>query len=86
MYEAVNSVYRVLIPIHEAHRDFKKLAVIHGKLQEAFNNIIRQVNCFSVTRFNEEKVSIGILLFGACQSPIVALQQFFVTVSFSLSR
>ena len=43
MFEAVNSVYRVLIPIHEANRDFKKLAVIHGKLQEAFNNIIRQV-------------------------------------------
>ncbi len=43
LFEAVNRVYRVLIPIHEAHRDFKKLAVIHGKLQEAFNNIIRQV-------------------------------------------
>ena len=43
MFEAVNSVYRVLIPIHEANRHFKKLAVIHGKLQEAFNNIIRQV-------------------------------------------
>ncbi len=43
MFEAMNSVYKVLIPIHEANRDFKKLAVIHAKLQEAFNNIIRQV-------------------------------------------
>uniref|UniRef100_A0A8C9VJG7 Dedicator of cytokinesis 6 n=1 Tax=Scleropages formosus TaxID=113540 RepID=A0A8C9VJG7_SCLFO len=37
MYEAINEVYKILIPIHEANRDFKKLAVVHGKLQEAFN-------------------------------------------------
>uniref|UniRef100_A0A8B9CVM9 Dedicator of cytokinesis 7 n=1 Tax=Anser brachyrhynchus TaxID=132585 RepID=A0A8B9CVM9_9AVES len=36
MYEAVNEVYKVLIPIHEANRDAKKLSTIHGKLQEAF--------------------------------------------------
>uniref|UniRef100_A0A8C9WMB1 Dedicator of cytokinesis 6 n=1 Tax=Scleropages formosus TaxID=113540 RepID=A0A8C9WMB1_SCLFO len=34
MYEAINEVYKILIPIHEANRDFKKLAVVHGKLQE----------------------------------------------------
>jgi hypothetical protein len=33
MYEAMNDVYKVLIPIGEANRDFQKLAKIHGKLQ-----------------------------------------------------
>uniref|UniRef100_A0A8C7CKS9 Dedicator of cytokinesis 7 n=1 Tax=Oncorhynchus kisutch TaxID=8019 RepID=A0A8C7CKS9_ONCKI len=42
MYEAVNEVYKVLIPIHEANRDTKKLATIHGKLQEAFGKIVHQ--------------------------------------------
>uniref|UniRef100_A0A8C7ZTD8 Dedicator of cytokinesis 7 n=1 Tax=Oryzias sinensis TaxID=183150 RepID=A0A8C7ZTD8_9TELE len=42
MYEAVNEVYKVLIPIHEANRDAKKLATIHGKLQEAFSKIVHQ--------------------------------------------
>ncbi|XP_047987110.1 LOW QUALITY PROTEIN: dedicator of cytokinesis protein 7 [Leguminivora glycinivorella] len=39
MYEAVNEVYKVLIPIAEEHRDYKKLANIHGKLNEAFTRI-----------------------------------------------
>lgn len=30
MYETVNEVYKVLIPIAEEHRDYKKLANIHG--------------------------------------------------------
>ncbi|XP_076870993.1 dedicator of cytokinesis protein 7 isoform X21 [Brachyhypopomus gauderio] len=42
MYEAVNEVYKVLIPIHEANRDAKKLSTIHGKLQEAFGKIVHQ--------------------------------------------
>ncbi|XP_028679697.2 dedicator of cytokinesis protein 7-like isoform X1 [Erpetoichthys calabaricus] len=42
MYEAVNEVYKLLIPIHEANRDFKKLSVLHGKLQDAFNKINNQ--------------------------------------------
>ncbi|KAL5022031.1 hypothetical protein ScPMuIL_001186 [Solemya velum] len=42
MFEAVNHVYKILLPIHEAHRDYKKLAHIYGKLQEAFNSAIRQ--------------------------------------------
>ncbi|XP_018610225.1 dedicator of cytokinesis protein 7 isoform X1 [Scleropages formosus] len=42
MYEAINEVYKILIPIHEANRDFKKLAVVHGKLQEAFNKVYNQ--------------------------------------------
>jgi len=44
VYEAVNLVYRVLIPIYEHHRDYTKLAIIHGKLQDAFTNIDRQVS------------------------------------------
>lgn len=43
MYEAVNEVYKVLIPIHEANRDAKKLAAIHGRLQDAFSKIVHQV-------------------------------------------
>lgn len=43
MYEAINEVYKILCPIHEANRDFKKLASIHGKLQDAFNKIYNQV-------------------------------------------
>ncbi|XP_059061813.1 dedicator of cytokinesis protein 7 [Achroia grisella] len=39
MYEAVNEVYKVLIPIAEEHRDYKKLANIHNKLNEAFTRI-----------------------------------------------
>lgn len=30
MYEAMNNVYKVMIPITEANRDYKKLANIHG--------------------------------------------------------
>ena len=44
MHEAVNEVYKILIPIHEANRDYKKLAIIHGKLQEAFNKIVHLVS------------------------------------------
>ncbi|EDW71168.1 uncharacterized protein Dvir_GJ16211, isoform A [Drosophila virilis] len=39
MYEAMNEVYKILIPICEANREFHKLGKIHGKLQEAFNRI-----------------------------------------------
>ncbi|XP_073478722.1 dedicator of cytokinesis protein 6 isoform X5 [Aquarana catesbeiana] len=43
LFEAVNEVYKVLIPIYEANRDYKKLALVHGKLQEAFNKITNQI-------------------------------------------
>ncbi|GBP46866.1 Dedicator of cytokinesis protein 7 [Eumeta japonica] len=39
MYETVNDVYKVLIPIAEQNRDYKKLANIHSKLNEAFTRI-----------------------------------------------
>ncbi|XP_075219096.1 dedicator of cytokinesis [Lycorma delicatula] len=39
MYEAMNSVYKVMIPITEATRDYKKLANIHGKLHDAFTRM-----------------------------------------------
>ncbi|XP_035384993.1 dedicator of cytokinesis protein 7-like isoform X8 [Electrophorus electricus] len=42
MYEVINEVYKILCPIHEANRDFKKLASVHGKLQDAFNKIYNQ--------------------------------------------
>lgn len=44
MYEAINEVYKILLPIHEANRDFKKLATVHGKLQDAFNKVYNQVS------------------------------------------
>lgn len=39
MYETMNDVYKVLIPILEHSNEFLKLAKVHGKLQEAFNRI-----------------------------------------------
>ncbi|KAM4616568.1 dedicator of cytokinesis protein 8 isoform 2-T2 [Polymixia lowei] len=42
LYEAVNEVYKIIMPILEAHRDFRKLASTHDKLQRAFNNIIQK--------------------------------------------
>ena len=44
MYEAVNEVYKILIPIHESNRDNKRLAHIHSKLHEAFANITKMVS------------------------------------------
>ena len=42
MYEAVNEVYKVSIPIAEADRNFKKLTEIHKDLTDAFSTIVRQ--------------------------------------------
>ncbi|XP_033475104.1 dedicator of cytokinesis protein 8 isoform X1 [Epinephelus lanceolatus] len=42
LYEAVNEVYKIIIPILEAHRDFRKLGSTHDKLQRAFDNIIQR--------------------------------------------
>ncbi|KAM3868150.1 dedicator of cytokinesis protein 8 [Diretmus argenteus] len=42
LYEAVNEVYKIIMPILEAHRDFRKLASTHDKLQRAFSNIIQK--------------------------------------------
>lgn len=49
LYEAVNEVYKNLIPILEAHRDYKKLAAVHGKLQEAFTKIMHQSSGWEVS-------------------------------------
>lgn len=43
LYEAVNEVYKIIIPILEAHRDFRKLASTHDKLQRAFDSILQKV-------------------------------------------
>ena len=43
MFEMVNEVYKLLIPLHEAYHRYQRLAVIHGALQMAFQNIINNV-------------------------------------------
>lgn len=43
LYEAVNEVYKIIIPILEAHRDFRKLSFTHDKLNKAFENIMQKV-------------------------------------------
>ncbi|XP_072243844.1 dedicator of cytokinesis protein 8 isoform X2 [Leuresthes tenuis] len=42
LYEAVNEVYKIIIPILEARRDFRKLASTHDKLHRAFDCIIQK--------------------------------------------
>ena len=41
MFEAVNGVYKVSIPIAEANRNFTKLGDIHKELHDAFRSIDR---------------------------------------------
>ncbi|KAM6965427.1 LOW QUALITY PROTEIN: dedicator of cytokinesis protein 8 [Aplochiton taeniatus] len=42
LYEAVNEVYKIIVPVLEAHRDFRKLSSTHDKLHRAFDNIIQR--------------------------------------------
>uniref|UniRef100_A0A8C4LU61 Dedicator of cytokinesis 8 n=1 Tax=Equus asinus asinus TaxID=83772 RepID=A0A8C4LU61_EQUAS len=43
LYETVNEVYKLVIPILEAHRDFRKLTSTHDKLQkERFSCFVHQ--------------------------------------------
>ena len=44
MYEAVYEVYKIIIPIHAAKRQFKDLEKIHVKLVDCFQNIVAKVN------------------------------------------
>lgn len=44
LYEAVNEVYKIIIPILEAHRDFRKLATTHDNLKRAFENVVQKVS------------------------------------------
>lgn len=39
MYECLNEVYKILTPIAEKNRDWKKLINIYSKLQDAFTKI-----------------------------------------------
>ena len=51
MYELVNEVDKILIPVLEARRDFNKLQLLHKNLSEGYNKIIATVsylNSFSV--------------------------------------
>ena len=43
LFECVNEVYKVLIPILEARREYKKLIHVHQRLSEAFTMIIKTV-------------------------------------------
>uniref|UniRef100_A0A4W5L490 Dedicator of cytokinesis 8 n=1 Tax=Hucho hucho TaxID=62062 RepID=A0A4W5L490_9TELE len=42
LYETVNEVYKIIMPVLEAHRDFRELVSTHEKLQKAFDNIIQK--------------------------------------------
>ncbi|XP_058287142.1 dedicator of cytokinesis protein 8 [Hylobates moloch] len=42
LYETVNEVYKLVIPILEAHREFRKLTLTHSKLQRAFDSILNK--------------------------------------------
>uniref|UniRef100_A0AAZ3R978 Dedicator of cytokinesis 8 n=1 Tax=Oncorhynchus tshawytscha TaxID=74940 RepID=A0AAZ3R978_ONCTS len=42
LYETVNEVYKIIMPVLEAHRDFRELVSTHEKLQRAFDNIIQK--------------------------------------------
>ena len=39
--EIVNEVYKILIPIHEAHREYAKLELIHKQISDAFAEIVK---------------------------------------------
>lgn len=43
LFETVNEVYKIIIPVLEAHRDFRKLSSTHDKLKRAFDNILLKV-------------------------------------------
>lgn len=51
-YECVNEAYKLLIPILEARRDYKKLKHVHQTLSETFNKIVNTVgdSWFPLTR------------------------------------
>ena len=49
MFEMVNEVYKILLPIHESYHDYEKLAMVHETLQHAFRNIISNVSDFLFT-------------------------------------
>uniref|UniRef100_A0A8C5RMV5 DOCKER domain-containing protein n=1 Tax=Laticauda laticaudata TaxID=8630 RepID=A0A8C5RMV5_LATLA len=42
LYETVNEVYKIVIPILETNRDFRKLSSVHSKLQKAFESVINK--------------------------------------------
>ena len=44
MYELVNEVDKILIPVLEARRDFNKLQLLHKNLSEGYNKIIATVS------------------------------------------
>ena len=43
-YEVANQLYKILIPVYEAHKDIKKLSQVHSKLHDCFNKILLNSN------------------------------------------
>ncbi|XP_034956196.2 dedicator of cytokinesis protein 8 isoform X3 [Zootoca vivipara] len=54
--ETVNEVYKIVTPILEAHRDFRKLSSTHSKLQKAFESIINKG--FYGQCFGEDRIAV----------------------------
>ena len=40
MYESMNEVYKLVIPVYEHKRSFEKLEKIHGRLQSGYQKIV----------------------------------------------
>ena len=57
MYELVNEVDKILIPVLEARRDFNKLQLLHKNLSEGYNKIIAMVSYLNSLSVNPIKWS-----------------------------
>ena len=57
MYELVNEVDKILIPVLEARRDFNKLQLLHKNLSEGYNKIIATVSYLNSLSVNPIKWS-----------------------------
>ncbi|CAJ0935736.1 unnamed protein product, partial [Ranitomeya imitator] len=79
LFEAVNEVYKILIPIYEAHRDYKKLASVHGKLQEAFNKITNQIPDCNFLYFSSLLFALHLILISTPGTAIFYAQRMFGT-------
>ena len=55
MYELVNEVDKILIPVLEARRDFNKLQLLHKNLSEGYNKIIATVSYLNSLSVNPIK-------------------------------
>ena len=42
LFEAVNEVYKFIIPIYEAHRDNQELEKVHRKLTDCYKELVQR--------------------------------------------